>query len=209
MRFCPPLRASREQLCLTTVGANGARVKSNLGSYLAPVRRLLARLANPEGWIETVVLPSSGGPKWTHPTDDFDFARTSRLHSLTYTKDSLAGFSYTPWVTMKLVPPISIADRRLRSDRKRFSVQLIAQSSSYKHCKTPVQIWLAGAPFDFVPDQHRFGLAKWHQYLSEMAHRKHRVFVTLEIAATSVDHEFSLLIPSMPPRLKPMPRVKA
>ena len=183
-------------------------MKINLGSYLGLVRRFFARLANPEGWIETVVLPTSGGPNWSHPTDEFDFARTSRLHALTHTKDSLAGYSYTPWVTMKLVPPISIADRRLRSDGKRFLVQLIAQSSSYKYCKTPVQIWLAGAPIDFVPDQYGFGLAKWHRYVSEMAHRKYRVFATLEIVSTSADHEFSLLIPSMPPRLKPLPRVK-
>ena len=179
--------------------------------WLSALRKSLSRLSNPGGWIETAVPPEGVGLTWSHQVDDLDLARLNLTQktTLAYRQDNLGGYSYKPWVIKKLVPPISPADRRLRSEGKRFDVQLIAHGSPYKHCETPIEIWLAGAPLDYVPDHYKFALAKWHRYVDQMARRRYRVFATLVVASTSMDHEFSLLIPVVPPRLKPIPRVEA
>jgi hypothetical protein len=164
--------------------------------------RLLERINNPYGFVDTSLLPSASSITWTHPVDDFDFARTSQMHMLTYRKDTLNGYTYEPWKVRKLVPPISIADRRLQSETKSFQVQLIAHNASYKYCQTPVALWLSGAHFDFVPETYKVNLEKWHRYVKEMTARRYRVFATLEIAASSMDHHFELFIPSVPPRVR-------
>jgi len=171
--------------------------------------RLFERINNPYGFVDTKVLPSASGITWTHPVDDYDFARRSQLHMFTYRKDTLGGYSFEPWKIRKLVPPISIEDRRLRSEPKSFQVQLITHETSYKHCQTPVAIWLAGVHFDFVPESYKFDLERWHRYVKEMTARRYRVFATLQIAASSVDHYFELFIPSVPPRLRARMRAEA
>jgi hypothetical protein len=171
--------------------------------------RIFERINNPYGFVDTNVLPSASGITWTHPVDDYDFARTNRMHMLTYCKDTLGGYTYEPWKVQKLVPSISIADRRLQSDTKSFQVQLIAHETSYKYCQTPVALWLAGAHFDFLPETYQVDLEKWHRYVTEMTARRYRVFATLQIAATSIDHCFELFIPKVPPRLRAKMRTEA
>ena len=177
---------------------------------ISVLRQFFNRLQNLSGWIDTEIQPDDIGLRWNHPIDDFDNARAKLTEKLTlmYRKDSLGGYAYKPWIIKKLVPPIRPEDRRLQSEGKRFQVQLIAHQTSYKHCQTPVEIWLAGSPIDFVPDSIRLNLGKLHTYVLAMTARRYRVFATLVISSTSANHEFSLLIPAMPPRVKPILREK-
>jgi len=178
--------------------------------WLPALRQFFSRLQNLGGWINTEIQPDGIGLRWTHPIDYFDNARANLTEKLTlmYRKDMLAGYSYKPWIIKKFVPPIRPEDRRLQSESRQFKVQLIAHQASYKQCQTPVEIRLAGTPIDFIPDSIRLDLSKWHRYVLEMTARKYCVFVTLVISSTSANHEFSLLIPSAPPRVKPILRVK-
>jgi|688.fasta_scaffold703017_2 hypothetical protein len=126
-----------------------------------------------------------------------------------YRTDNLGGLAYKPWIFRRQVGYLRQSDPRQWTEPKRFRVQLVPWGE-YKHCTHPVAIVLSGEVVDFVPDLHvglscarvdgeDFELTKWHAYLLEMHGRGYKVFGTLLVRASSLEHEFNLLVSHLPP----------